>query len=199
MDITRKCYILTGNSDSYRAQFSKAVLEKIGFNVTFFIFFPNECRPLSNKISLHAIYELIANGHEEWVYVFEDDINTLQEITLNEIIEYEKISQDLFFLGVCMYDHYKVYDTLFKVNNHAVVTVKGEVRGSHAVAFTKEGANKLLLFYETMTDCIHSDVITENFTKNHPGNVIRYDLESDIKGHRGIFFQDRNRFPSTIG
>jgi hypothetical protein len=198
MDISRKCYLLTGNPNSARAQFSKKILDKIGFNVNFFIFYPHECRPLSNKISMRAIYELIANGEDEWVYVFEDDINVLEHITMSEIIDYEKISQDLFYLGVCMYDHYKVYDTSLKVNNHDVVNVKGEVRGLHAISLSKEGAKKLLLFLDPMSDYQFMDTILEKFTENNPANVIRYDLESYLKGHRGIFFQDRHKFPSTV-
>ena len=42
------------------------------------------------------------------------------------------------------------------------------------------------------------NTILEKFTEIYPANVIRYDLESYIKGHRGLFFQDRNRFPSTM-
>jgi hypothetical protein len=198
MDVIRKCYILTGNPNSARAQFSKTVLKKIGFDVNLFTFLPHQNRVLSNKNSMRAIYELIANGNEEWVYVFEDDINVLQQIELNEIIEYEKISEDLFYLGVCMYDHYKVYNTSLKVNNHDVVSVKGEVRGLHAIALTKEGAKKLLLFIDTMNNYEFMDMILEKFTENNPANVVRYDLESDIKGHRGIIFQDRNKFRSTI-
>ena len=42
------------------------------------------------------------------------------------------------------------------------------------------------------------DMILEKFIEIFPANVIRYDLESDIKGHRGLFFQDRKQFPSSI-
>jgi hypothetical protein len=198
MSLIRNCYVLTENIKSQRALFSKSILEKLGFNVTFFLSIPNKNRPLSNKNSMIAIYKLIQNGNDEWVYVFEDDINILQDIKMSEIIEYEKISQYSFFLGVCMYDHYKVNYDSTKVNNHEVAIVKGEVRGAHAVAFSKEGINKLLLFIENMSDCIHSDVILEKFTELYPAYVIRYDLESSIKGHRGLFFQDRTKFRSTM-
>jgi len=42
------------------------------------------------------------------------------------------------------------------------------------------------------------DVILEQVSRVCPANVCRYDLESYIPGHRGIFFQDRKKFPSTI-
>jgi hypothetical protein len=193
----RICYLLTGNPDSERAQSSKNVLEKVGFKVTFFKFIENKNNALSNKISMLKIYELILKGDAEWCYVFEDDINILEKITIDEIIEYEKISSNLFYLGVCMYEHYKVQYNSEKIRGHSVAIVKGQVRGAHAIAFSKKGVEEILKFSENVnTD--HSDVLLEQYTNISPANVVRYDLESYIKGHRGIFFQDRNVFPSTI-
>ena len=40
--------------------------------------------------------------------------------------------------------------------------------------------------------------ILEKFTLQYPANCVRYDLESYIKGHKGIIFQDRMRFASEI-
>ena len=42
------------------------------------------------------------------------------------------------------------------------------------------------------------DVILEQFSVLYPANVCRYDLESYIHGHKGILFQDRHKFPSSI-
>ena len=42
------------------------------------------------------------------------------------------------------------------------------------------------------------DIILEEFSQIHHPNLLRYDLESYIEGHRGIFFQDRDKFPTTI-
>jgi hypothetical protein len=94
---SRKAYILTCNPDSPRSQFSKNVLDKVGFDTIFFNAIRNENKVLSNKISMMAIYDIIAKGEDEWVYVFEDDINILQDITVNEIIKYESISS-MFFI-----------------------------------------------------------------------------------------------------
>lgn len=41
-------------------------------------------------------------------------------------------------------------------------------------------------------------MILELYSLKNPVNLIRYDLESYIKGHRGIFFQDRKKFQSII-
>lgn len=51
-------------------------------------------------------------------------------------------------------------------------------------------------FFCVWTGC--NPISNENFSIQYPANVVRYDLESYISGHRGVFFQDRKRFPSTI-
>jgi hypothetical protein len=198
MSIKRKCYILCGDQNNDRTQFSKTILENVGFETIFFKFIPNNNKVLSNKISMAAIYELIANGEDEWVYVVEDDINILEQIKIEEIIEYENISENLFYLGVCMYPHYKTRQTLFKINNYSVESINGQVRGLHGIAMSKSGAKKILSFLENMEKYEYMDMVLEKFTELYPANIIRYDLESYIKGHRGIFFQDRKMFPSTI-
>jgi hypothetical protein len=194
----RKCYVLTCDSNSERSQFSEKVLEKVGFYVNFFQAIPNENKVLSNKNSMIAIYELIANGEDEWVYIFEDDINILEDIKIDEIIEYEKISNNLFYLGVCMYEVNSVNFNKLFVKDYPVAIVKGSVRGLHSIALSKNGASELLKFSKHMKNYLYMDMILEQFTHLYPANVIRYDLESYIKGHRGVFFQDRKRFPSTI-
>jgi hypothetical protein len=44
----------------------------------------------------------------------------------------------------------------------------------------------------------YMDVCLEHFTLKYPANVVRYDLSWRGTGHRGAFFQDRLRFPSSI-
>jgi hypothetical protein len=98
----RKAFVLTGNIVSERYLFCKNILEKIGFDVEGVIYIPNDDKVLSNKISMQYIYELIANMDDiqnEFVYVFEDDINIIEPITLDEIIQYEKITEMFFYLG----------------------------------------------------------------------------------------------------
>ena len=92
MSSKRKAYILCGEENNERTQFSKTVLENIGFETIFFKFIPHENKVLSNKISMTAIYNLIADGEDEWAYVFEDDINILENITMEEIIELVKLA-----------------------------------------------------------------------------------------------------------
>jgi len=195
---SRTGYVLTCNQNSPRTQFSKNVLEKVGFNVILFDCIPHENKVLSNKISMMAIYQIIADGNGEWGYVFEDDINILQDINLNEIIEYEKISSKFFYLGACIPYQANRELNCNKIDNHEVSIISGNVRGLHAIGISKEGAKELLSFCKDFTNWEYMDMILEKFSEKNPANIIRYDLESYIHGHRGIFFQDRDRFPSII-
>lgn len=193
----RKAYILTCDETTERSQFSKSVLEHVGFDVIFYKCTKNENKVLSNKISMQQIYEIIANGQDEWCYVFEDDINILEDIKLEEIIEYEKISKTFFYLGTCGFENEEQLYQPTKINGHNVAIVKGNVRGLHAIALSKEGAKELLTFSQNSPE-VYMDIILEEFSQIHNPNLVRYDLESYIQGHRGIFFQDRDKFPTTI-
>ena len=193
----RTGYILTLNPESVRAIFSKNILEKIGFDVIFIKPILNNDKVLSNKISMQYIYDLIIESQNDYAYVFEDDINTNEEIQLDEIIEYEKISEMFFYLGVCEYDREKGKISSIKIKNHDVYTKSGFCRGLHAIGLSKKGA-KAFLQFSRETEERYMDVILEKFSKIYPANVCRYDLESYIPNHRGILFQDRKQFPSTI-
>ena len=59
------------------------------------------------------------------------------------------------------------------------------------------GAIELLEFSKNTNERF-MDLILSNFSEIYSANVVRYDLESSIKGHRGIIFQDRNKFPTSI-
>jgi hypothetical protein len=196
----RKAFVLTGNIVSERYLFCKNILEKIGFDVEGVIYIPNDDKVLSNKISMQYIYELIANMDDiqnEFVYVFEDDINIIEPITLDEIIQYEKITEMFFYLGLCEPYLGPTIKTNLFINNNPVYQKKGNVRGLHAIGLSKNGARELLNFSKSSQQ-IYMDVILEEFSVLYPANIVRYDLSSYILGHKGIIFQDRNRFPITI-
>lgn len=194
----RNCYVLTCDVNSERAKFSKTLLEKIGFTVNLFRCIPNKNKLLSNKQSMVKIYELIGSGNDAWVYVFEDDINVMTPIDLNEIIEYEKLSQHFFYLGLCVDKNGIIQNSTNKINSQTVTTVSGGIRGLHAIGLSKQGALNILNFVTQYKEQPYMDIIFEKFSENHPANVVRYDLESYIRGHRGAFFQDRRRFPSSL-
>lgn len=68
------------------------------------------------------------------------------------------------------------------------------------IGITRKGSKLLMNFVKQpyIRNHRYMDVILEKFTETNNAIVIRYDLESYIKGHRGIFYQDRNKFPSII-
>ncbi len=197
-EFKRKAYVLTCDVSSERALFSKSVLDKIGFDVVLFPAIHDPNKVVSNKKSMMAIYDIIAKGDDEWGYVFEDDINLIQDITLGEIVEYEKISSMFFYLGVCDYGAKKTNVCDVKINDHFVTIVAGQVRGLHAIGLSKRGAGELLGFIHNNWHIAFMDLCLEEFSKVHPANVVRFDLESYLTDHRGIIYQDRIRFPSTI-
>jgi hypothetical protein len=198
VDIKRNAYVLTTNKNSERTIFSKNILEKIGFNVILIQHIPNENKVLSNKLSMQKIYEIIINDKDNYAYVFEDDINILEEITLSQIIKYETISDKFFYLGCCLYNYYdSIKINSKKIDSHDVYIISGNVRGLHAIGISKQGAAELLQFSKE-TDEIYMDCILENFSKIYPANILRYDLSVPYTEHRGLFFQDRNKFPSEI-
>lgn len=195
--MNRNAYLLTIDFNSDRAIFSKKILEKVGFNVILFKAIKNENPLLSHKISVQNILQLMLDDSQsEWNYFFEDDINLLEDIKLDEIIQYENISDKFFYLGCCLYGNF-IYDTNLHINNHKVYKVYDNVRGLHAIALNKQGSKDLLnlslQFNNNNLDEYHTDVLLERYCRLYHANVIRLDLESNcVKGHRGIFFQDRN-------
>jgi hypothetical protein len=194
----RTAYLLTTNENSPRAQFSKKVLENIGFSVKVCIAIPNNDKVLSNKISMMNIYYNIFNTNEDWAYVFEDDINVVEPIFLDEIIQYENISHPFFYLGCCINDGETLKSTGLAINNHPVTNICGRVRGLHGIGISKEGAKELFQFAYNSKER-YMDCILEKYAAIHPANIVRFDLISpQEKGHRGVLFQDRHQFPSTI-
>lgn len=189
----RTAYLLTTDENSERANFSKTLLEKIGFEVELVKAIPHEDKVLSNKISMQYIYSKI----EKYSYVFEDDINVHEEITLEEIKEYEKYSPKFFYLGMCEYNSKNSEETEIKIRNKKVYKKTGNVRGLHGIGVSKEGAKELLERSKETTER-YMDVILEEYSEKNPANIVRYDLESYITGHKGIIYQDRKRFPSDI-
>ena len=146
---------------------------------------------------MQYIYTIIKEK-EDYAYVFEDDINIHEiAITIDEIIEYEKYSTMFFYLGMCEINSKNSKYTNIDINGHKVFSKSGNVRGLHAIGISKKGAHELLELSHKSNNK-YMDVIFEEFTKKYPANIVRYDLESYIKGHKGLIYQDRKRFPSTL-
>ena len=180
-----------------RTHFSTDILTKIGFDVIAVQHISNEDKVYSNTLSMVHIYNMIRESGDAYAYVFEDDINWLEHISLDEIIQYENISPVFFYLGVCLPSVAGIKDTGHDINGHPVMSVSNNVRGLHAIGISKEGVKQLIDFVD-VTPFRFMDMILEKFTVMHPAPIVRYDLQSYIGGHRGILYQDRRQFPTTI-
>ena len=140
-------------------------------------------------------------------YVFEDDVNMIELINIDEIIQYEAISDQFFYLGCCVNKQlpYILCNTNNKINGHDVYNISGNVFGLHAVGMSKKCAAEFLEFINN--ECIKKsynadfqiDVLLGQYTIIYPANVVRFDLSSYVHmGHKGILFQDQIKFPSSI-
>lgn len=195
----RRAYILTTDLNSERSQFCRQLLSDIGFETVLVEATPHENKILSNRISMTEIYKKIYSSTDaEWSYVFEDDINILDKVEMKELMAYEDISSKFFYLGCCGPNN--VVKTEHEINNQPVYKINGGyVKGLHAVAFSKQGICEFLQLINREEDqSCPMDVILEKFAQAIKPNIVRYDLESYIKGHQGLFFQDRIRFPTSI-
>jgi hypothetical protein len=194
---TRTAYLLTVSLDSERCRWSTKILESIGFKVRPIPCIPNKDKILSNRLSNEFIYEEILKTGEAWSYVFEDDINLVEPLSISELTEYERISEIFFFLGMCEYGP-PAKKTTRRIQGKFVYKKAGNVRGLHAIAVSQKGA-KILLDTSRSSKLIYMDEVVEYVSKKYPANIVRYDLKSPaLSSHRGILYQDRDRFPSTI-
>jgi hypothetical protein len=214
----RNAYLLTTDVLSDRAICAKTILSCIGFQVHMVKALPriddNYYSKLeSNRNTMMTILDDISNKSDlqEFHYIFEDDVNIMEPIPIEEIIEYEKISKEsgLFYLGCCRYD-YNNKNTILTEHNiagYSVYKILKYIRGSHAFAVTPICAKRMCDYYMTNKQIVEEmyktpyDIMMEMYVHDCTNgvNVIRYDLESYIKDHFGIFYQDRGRFPTIVG
>ena len=117
MSPIRHAYLLTTNLNSERTTYSIKILKKIGFIVFVVQHIPHRNPVISNRLSMKNIYEIIIRSGLSYAYVFEDDIDIHENITLDEIIKYEKLSDQFFRLSLLIYllanilDHHHEYCT----------------------------------------------------------------------------------------
>jgi hypothetical protein len=186
----RKAYILCEHANTPRCVDSRKILEEIGFQVHCIPYIRHRDKVYSNKISMQMIYEKIIQSGDEWSYVFEDDINKVTDITLKEIMEYEKISSHVFYLGSCCLDN-GITKSNIKISGHPVSVINGGSLGLHAVAFSRKGMIEFLQFSQNSEER-YMDVILNNFTKIHNAYLVRYDLECPFCPHTQRYYLSKS-------
>jgi hypothetical protein len=206
----RNAYLLT--TYKYQTKLNQAtnVLNSVGFNLNIVeAIDKKQCK--NNPVFSHAqsFISILKKGvqeAEDWFYFFEDDIALIEPIELTEIIEYEKISDKMLYLGCSLGSGKHVYNIKpegvvsgIKIRERDVYRVVGDIRCTHALGFSKTGATFLL-------DCIYNNIdkCQENYaadlnlsqliqTEKLKSFCVRFDLVSpQNKGHKGIFYQDRS-------
>lgn len=197
----RKAYILCEHENTPRCIHSRKVLEEIGFQVYCVPYIRHQNKFYSNKISMLMIYEKIIQSGDEWSYVFEDDIDKRTDISLNEIMEYEKISSHVFYLGACFSSesfNKTINDSKscnIKISGHNVGILNGTARGLHAVAFSRKGMIEFIQFSKDSKErCL--DVTLSHFTRIHNAYLVRFNPKFGM--HNGIIYQARRKYPTTI-
>ena len=194
----RNAYLITLNRTDARTIFSKNLLETIGFHVHLVDVIHHEDKVISNKISMIHTYKLILKSNDNYAYVFENDINLLEPVDINEIVQYETINEMFFYLGYCSPGEKKYLPTNYTINGHKVMKVINAMRGLHAIGISKKGIEELLKLVNFFNEERYMDVLLEQLGLIYPPCIVRYDLESYNEGHIGIMFQDRESFASTI-
>ena len=165
MATIRHAYLLTTDTHSERTLFSANVLKKIGFVVNIIQHTPHENPVISNRLSMMNIYNIIQNSGFTYAYVFEDDIDIHENITLDEIVMYEKISDMFFYLGICEDRGPKtITDTGYSICSHKVMSISGNVRGLHAIGLSSSGAKNLLAFSK-LSPHMYMDMVLEERIK----------------------------------
>lgn len=200
MNQSRNAYVLSCNFNSDRTNFSCGILENIGFNVIKMPCIPHEKVLQSNRLGHESIYHHILKSKEKWAYIFEDDINIIEDIKLDEVVEYEKISKNVFYLGCCIINPRRTLKkTGHKIRNSDVYNVKGGSRCLHGIGISNDGCANLLNFSKIWKKPLAFDACLDDFVSIHSANIVRGDLQSPQNPrHFGFLYQDRLRFSSEI-
>ena len=199
--IDRTAYILACDVQSARTVHCINVLDRVGFSdIIPCPIIPHTSVPISNRMGMQSIYDRILKSGDEWAYVFEDDIETLTDIKIDEIVQYEEISKNHFFyLGCCGTGPNNTKPTNIKINNNTVYQVNwSNIRGLHAIGVSRQGIETINKYIDKYSTSIpYLDALLGRITEDIPTNLVRADLVSPYwKDHKGAFFQDRKKFPS---
>jgi hypothetical protein len=205
----RIAHVLTTNALSQRAKFSANTLKRVGFSRVVFVkpetIGKDEISKVwSNKNTFVKTLKMFIDDDNggKWLYVFEDDISVVKNITMNRIFELEESSSLFFYLGICLYGN--------MLHRSNLKTACG--RCAHAMAFTREGVHKFLQFNQRSDNGAklqtkrvpakepYFDVVVEGWCKaNGEFNVLDPKAIHPENGQRcGGFYQARSLFRSEI-
>ena len=199
--VSRVAYVITSaDCPPDRLNFVKRLLATIGFDDVHVM----ERNPLYHpgRAGLAVLYEIIqsmiAGAAPNYVYMFDDSINKGVDLSLAELAEYEEMANGFFYLGIDKINQNKgigyTGKTIYARN---VYTVKGNVGSAHAFALSLQGALDILPHFAT-TRHKTIDLFLCAFCKTNATPVVRYDVQSALKGQRGAIFADLCQFNSEL-
>jgi hypothetical protein len=206
-------YVITTSTSQPRAQQTMRLLGGLGFSVTPVLAQP----PLtssalskvwSNRNTIITTLQLhLRHSSSDWAYIFEDDIAVAAvDVSAVEVSHFSSSSHSQFqYLGVCVPPYH------IQAGENYGTSACG--RCAHAMAISKKGIADLLdfvttsarpdFFGEVPQQQPYFDVIVESWCNERSdggfpvlqGHIISPQDES----HRGAFYQDRQRWQTTIG
>ena len=194
---SRTAYVISSaNCPPGRLEHVKRLLARIGFSEIYVMTRSPLYRP--DRAGLAVLYEIIESvitrKNADYVYVFDDIINTLVELKLDELTEYERLANGFFYLGIDKINQNKGIGYTGKtIGSRNVYSVKGNVSSAHAFALSLQGAHGLMAQlstnrYKTVDLCLCA------YSKTHAVPVVRYDLQGVFNGQRGAIFADLCQF-----
>jgi len=194
---SRTAYLLTIDDTTFRYHHSHKLLLQQGFRVETFIAPKHLDKWYSNRVGLLAILEKIAAKNEHWSYVFEDDINLVEDVPLlSSAKPIERLSDKFFYLGLCQDESWFLRRF---TRMHSDVTCG---TCAHAFAITPVGARELVQFADPELPPLARsfDYTMKEWCEHSNGfRLVRPDLESPLDSNQlGLVYQDRLQFPSTI-
>jgi len=196
--LLRKAFLITTDISNERTRRTVQILEKVGFVVVYQPVIPHPNKMVSNRLThMELLRKISVDRTEPWGYIFENDIQISNaSFRVNpDIIAFESKHPEFMFLGVCMK---KEFLDFFPNTQHYCGYC------AHAYALTPKGARKLHTFtlnQNSSRDLQPQDMITLQWflqEKGFPVVEMKY-RSPQVTGHFGLFYQDRDLFPSKIG
>jgi len=193
----RKAFLITTDKNNRRTVRSKQILEETGFVVVYQLVIPHPNKKVSNRLTHMELFRKISTDKTEpWGYIFENDIQILNaswKVNPN-IISHESRHKEFMFLGLCTTEDFFPESKPKRYCGFC----------AHAYALTPKGAGNLLAFSlneNSAWDLLPQDMVTIRYCIQEKGfPLIGSKYCSPRTGHHiGLFYQDRESFPSTIG
>lgn len=225
-NLERTGYLITVDRNAPRAINAAKVLQRSGFTVVAVTAIPAKSKRRSCRLTMSKALKLLIAADDEWGYIFQEDIARNEwTTTLPDIVNYEKADPDYVYLGVCMDWHgtppsISSHHHSNEIGKYVVACGKC----AHAQGVSKQGAKKILSWFKQQDDAYTQkansiagwdktpegeaaglddrsfDAPVMKMCLKHGGYPVVKNSEVSPwdRSHRGLFYQDRKEYPTTI-